>query len=142
MFLESSLKEGHQNTRSHLPRIILFALQGTKLQTIYMNALFDKRDKHFIVRSNPSPSLLQARAALRFAAVSSFKLHLFPAPRDPTDGLYMTAHQRFDRSGEFGKTLSRYLETKALGSSETKPRPGGVIQSQLLLATIETASTS
>ena len=28
-------------------------------------------------------------------------LHLFiPAPRDPTDGSYMTAHQ-FDRSGEF-----------------------------------------
>ena len=47
LFLESSLKEGNQNTRSHLPRIILFALQGTKLQTIYMNALYIKRDKHF-----------------------------------------------------------------------------------------------
>ena len=67
------------------------------------------------VRSSPSRTLLtpprssslwttwKARAALWFAAVPSFKLHLFPAPRDPTDGSYMTAHQLFDRSGESRK---------------------------------------
>ena len=46
-------------------------------------------------------------------------LHLFiPAPRDPTDGSYMTAHQ-FDRSGEF-RNYSSLIGDREMDLRETR----------------------